>query len=66
MEITYEKKRTKESKRFGKLRERIRKVPTPKTEFQIPTSKYLVVTFTGSLLVLAFFMPRFKFFPAGF
>lgn len=40
----------RESLSFGKDWERIRKIPTPNTEFQSPTSKYLVVVFTWSLL----------------
>jgi len=46
IETTYAMSKIRESLSFGRDRERIRKIPTPKTEFQIPTSKYLVVVFT--------------------
>ena len=55
-----------ESLSFGKDWERIRKIPTPNTEFQSPTSKYLVVVFTWSLLFFALFVPRLQLFPACF
>jgi hypothetical protein len=46
IETRYEISKTRESLSFGRERDRIRKIPTPKTEFQSPTSKYLVVVFT--------------------
>jgi hypothetical protein len=46
IEKRYEISKIRESLSFGSDRERIRKIPTPKTEFQIPTNKYLVVVFT--------------------
>jgi hypothetical protein len=46
IETRYEISKIRESLSSGRDRERIRKIPTPKTEFQIPTNKYLVVVFT--------------------
>jgi hypothetical protein len=46
IETRYEISKIRESLSSGRERDRIRKIPTPKKEFQIPTSKYLVVVFT--------------------
>jgi hypothetical protein len=46
IETTYAMSKIRESLSFGKDWERLRKTPTPNTEFQSPTSKYLVVVFT--------------------
>jgi hypothetical protein len=57
IETRYEISKIRESLSSGRERDRIRKIPTPKIEFQIPTSTYLEVVFTLSLLFFALFVP---------